>query len=400
LEDRLCPSQYLLVGDYKTNGAVLRYDGTDGHFIDTFVPPGTGGLKNTEYVRLDGSGQNILLDGSNTNTVWRYSLPDGAPNGSPRGEGATFVAAGSGTLTGPEGMAYGADGNLYVSSTTMTGGDVLRYVGSTGKFMDDFVPNGTGDLSHANDLHFGPDGDLYVSSYTGTMFNNGNLLRYDPTTGAPLPSPGRTGANFIDPLTTALANSFTWGPDGNIYMSSDPVNNSGSVLRFDGQTGDPLPGPGQTGATFIPSGIAGIQFIDDLAFGDDGNLYVTDSFNSTIQRFDGTTGAYIDAFVTKGSGGLVNPGGILFYNDPASPATSLRIGSFSNRLDTVALSTVQSVGGSLLTPIMAQPTDDMASMKSASAANGLATTGSLPALSLTTSQTPDVFGTPLSSDLT
>lgn len=50
-----------------------------------------------------------------------------------------------------------------------------------------------------------------------------------------------------------------------------------------------------------------------LAFGPDGNLYVTD--RSGIARYNGRTGALIDAFVVQGSGGLVGPVGITFGPD-------------------------------------------------------------------------------------
>src|SRR5262245_5131971 len=44
LEGRLCPSSgYLLVNSVNSN-SVLRYDETTGAFVDTFVPPRSGGL--------------------------------------------------------------------------------------------------------------------------------------------------------------------------------------------------------------------------------------------------------------------------------------------------------------------------------------------------------------------
>jgi sugar lactone lactonase YvrE len=311
LEDRYCPSQFLLVSDYKTNGQVLRYDGTDGHFIDVFIPPGSGGLHNTEYVFSDADGSNILVNGTDTHNILRYSLPDGSPNPAMGQSGAQFVAASSGGLVQPEGFLFGPDGNFYVANTTTTGGNVLRYDGQTGQFLNVFIREGTGGLSKANYMAIGPDGDLYVSDYHGASFNNGHIYRYNATTGAPIHTPGRKGANFIEPLNE-LANAFTWGRDGNLYVSVDPTTNAGSILRFNGVTGDPLPAPGQTGATFVPPGVGGVQFIDGIAFGDDGALYATDSFHGAIQRYDGRTGAYLGAFVPPGSGGLVNPGGLLF----------------------------------------------------------------------------------------
>ena len=44
-----------------------------------------------------------------------------------------------------------------------------------------------------------------------------------------------------------------------------------------------------------------------LAFGPDGNLYVVSNFNNEVLRYNGTTGAFIDAFLTIGSGSLNSP---------------------------------------------------------------------------------------------
>src|SRR5262249_38910680 len=126
-----------------------------------------------------------------------------------------FVKPQSGGLRGAEGMAFGADGNLYVANDTTptnyggTPGNSLRYDGTTGAFMDVFVPSGSGGLSQANDLHFGPDGHLYISNA-----DKNSVLRYNETTGAFIDTfiaPGSGGLN--------LANGFTWGADGNLYIN-------------------------------------------------------------------------------------------------------------------------------------------------------------------------------------
>jgi hypothetical protein len=81
----------------------------------------------------------------------------------------------------------------------------------------------------------------------------------------------------------------------------DSIN--GSVLRYDADTGAFLsrfaqPVSDQAGATA-------------MAFGFDGNLYV--GSNNTVLRYDGTTGAFLGNFVAPGSGRLEGPERILFH---------------------------------------------------------------------------------------
>ena len=58
---------------------------------------------------------------------------------------------------------------------------------------------------------------------------------------------------------------------------------SGKVLRYDGTSG-----------SFVGD-FASIQVPTDLAFGPDGNLYVSIWGSDRIVRFDGATGLFIDA---------------------------------------------------------------------------------------------------------
>lgn len=95
------------------------------------------------------------------------------------------------------------------------------------------------------------------------------------------------------------------GPDGNLYVSGW---NSDNVLRYNAVTGAFID-------TFVSAGSGGLDSAAGLAFGSDGNLYVASRNTSEVLRFDATTGAFIDAFVTAGSGGLDEAEGLVFGPD-------------------------------------------------------------------------------------
>src|SRR5262245_55197758 len=74
---------------------------------------------------------------------------------------------------------------------------------------------------------------------------------------------------------------------------------SRSILRYNGTTGAFI-------SAFVPSGSGGLNAPRGMTFGPDGNLYVlnsdpTDNFN--ILRYDGTTGDFMDVFVSGGVDG-------------------------------------------------------------------------------------------------
>jgi hypothetical protein len=65
-----------------------------------------------------------------------------------------------------------------------------------------------------------------------------------------------------------------------------------------------------------------------LVFGPKGNLFVSSSLTNQVLEYDGTTGRFIDAFVSAGSGGLNGPA-FLTFRTPISvpePATFSLIG--------------------------------------------------------------------------
>jgi hypothetical protein len=98
-----------------------------------------------------------------------------------------------------------------------------------------------------------------------------------------------------------------FGPDGNLYVLA---GDQAAVLRYNGQTGAFLD-------MFVTPGSGGLRVPVSMAFGPDGDLYVAntrlnDTAGSGVLRFDGTTGAFLSTFVSPGSGGLLKPLSVIF----------------------------------------------------------------------------------------
>jgi DNA-binding beta-propeller fold protein YncE len=286
LEDRQCPSVVLLVSN-EPNNNVERFDGTTGQLIDTFVTSGSGGLQSPRGLAYGPDGNLYVSKNTTPGSVLRYDGTTGAFLNS--------FAVGGG-LSAAHGLVFGPDGNFYVCG--LFNAAVLRYDGMTGDFIDDFASGGGLSLPH--DLTFGPDGNLYVTS-----IGTNSVKRYNGTTGAFMD-------DFVAPQSGGLygPRGLVFGPDGNLYVSEQ--FGSQRILRYDGHTGNFID-------VFIPTGSGGLAQPIGLAFGPDGNLYVS-SNNGTgqILRYDGTTGAFIDVFASEQES--AGPTFILFHDTSGVPS--------------------------------------------------------------------------------
>jgi DNA-binding beta-propeller fold protein YncE len=217
---------YVLDGNDTSSGdpaSVERFDGKTVAFLNYFVAPGSGGLTHPSYMVFGPDGGNdgkpdlyvavaAEKEGSSPNVgeILRYDGTTGASLG-------TFVAPNSGGLNAPAGLAFGADGDLYVANANWwtgpevfhTGdfpaGAVLRFDGKTGAFKGTFVAGGTGGLANPSGLLFGPDGDLFVTS--GVQSGNGGGLIAEPGTSQVLRYDGTSGAflgGFVAPDSGGL----------------------------------------------------------------------------------------------------------------------------------------------------------------------------------------------------
>ncbi len=157
------PDNHLYVSSYFTRN-ILRYHGITGEFTGVFAPTGgdifkrkptgiTFGPDNNLYVV---SGVDVLrFDGTNGTFM------------------DLFVAQ---QLKSGEGLVFGPDSNLYVSDRGAS--QIKRFNGVSGDFIDTFISNKNHRLRGPSGLVFGADEQLYISS----NFNH-SILRYNASTG-------------------------------------------------------------------------------------------------------------------------------------------------------------------------------------------------------------------------
>lgn len=209
-----CPvfAGYLFVGN-GSSGEVNRYDATTGAYVSTLTVPGGSGFTGGLAV----SGGSLFLAGLDDNAIFRFDANSGAYLG-------IFVSG----LNGPSGITFGPDGNLYVANQGGGSSSIDRYDGTTGAFVSTFVAPGAGPLGglfNPQGIAFGPDGNLYVSD-----LGNGAIARFNGTTAA------YTG--FVDagnpPSPLSSPYGLVFGPDGNLYVA-DP--STSTVHRYNGSTG-------------------------------------------------------------------------------------------------------------------------------------------------------------------
>lgn len=234
-----------------------------------------------------------------------------------------FVEVGSGGLEVPQSMTFGPDGDLYISSrdSSRDGAGtsrsrILRFSGTTGAYLGEFVAYGDGGVVDITYFQFGPD--VGPIGENGETDGHSDLFVCSRATHEVLVYSGFDGT-FIDVFVAAEQPGGLQGP-GNLLFHSG-VDELGAdrlellvasratlkVLRYNGLTGDFI----DVFASF-PSSLE-LTVLDDMQFGPGGDLYVTarsvrGTINGTddgaqVLRVDGVTGAFLEVFIPPHTGG-------------------------------------------------------------------------------------------------
>lgn len=166
-------------------------------------------------------------------------------------------------------VAPEADAALLVGNTAAN--NVILFDEITGTFLGDFIPAGSGGLSSPDALTFGPDGNLYISSggdSGGNIFapdypQNSAVLKFSPS--GQFLGVAASGGGLIRPYGNAF------GPDGSLFVSSFRTN---QILRYNPLTGAFLGVFASDNNNGLGS-LNGLNGPNGLLFGPDGSLYVT-----------------------------------------------------------------------------------------------------------------------------
>lgn len=159
------PSGLLLVTS-PDQDRVLALHGVTGKILGDLTNRAASGIDAPLHMALDGGGV-VWVSGYNNDAVFKIDFATGAAAGR--------TQALSGDTFDPEGIAFGPDGKLYVSS--FAGNRVERFEPTTGAHLGAFTTGG--DLKSPKDLLFLADGRLLVTSY----FQD-RLALFDGGTGA------------------------------------------------------------------------------------------------------------------------------------------------------------------------------------------------------------------------
>ncbi len=225
-------------------GAVLRYNGQTGAFQGALIPSSN---KNAPFTP-----RGIVLGQNKVLYVADLTTADGTSPGKVR----TYDANGAFLRTlnpvgfpptefHPRAVVFGPDGLLYVSVRNLKkdglGGHVLRF-SPEGKFLGVFIADkgGIGQLNRPEGLMFGPDGRLYITSFRANANDTDAIRIYD------------NSGVFVDKIDLyqvgqprAFAQALLFGPEGRLFV---PITNTGEVRRYEVAS--------KNFAVFVPSSVS------------------------------------------------------------------------------------------------------------------------------------------------
>ena len=245
---------------------------------------GSGQLYGPEGIAVDKSGNVYIVDSLNSR-VMKYSS-----NGTYMTQIGSY-GTGNGQLKYPAGVAVDSSGNVYVMDVFNY--RVVKYNGS-GTYITQWGSKGSGNGQFGQ--FYNASGAIAVDSNANVYiadFGNNRIQKFS-SSGAYLTQWGARGSGigqFYAPSGVAIDSI------GNVYVSdAGPIGNiqkfssSGTFITQWGSAGT---GNGQFGTT---SGNHSLG----IAVDSNDNVYVTDTINCRIQKFD-NGGIYITQWGSKGS---------------------------------------------------------------------------------------------------
>ena len=211
------------------NGEILEYLHT-GAFLEELVPYTSSPVSAPHGIVLSQDRKNLYAADENTpGFVAIFDAVTGAFNGHldfsglPGDPGQYF----------PRGLVFGPDGLLYVSvfnQADLTAGWILRFDPITGNLVGNGVFASTStcsDLHRPDGLTFGPDRKLYVTSFQADTTDTDKILIFDIFGNL-------TDKIILDPDVTyggprAYAQAILFGPDERLFV---PIYNTGEVRSY------------------------------------------------------------------------------------------------------------------------------------------------------------------------
>lgn len=193
----------------------------------------------------------------------------------------------SGTLSGPTGLAVGADGSVYVLDS---GHDKVQQYSSTGTFIRTWGSSGNSDGQFRSPLAIarGADGSIVVTDRTR---NDVQVFTADGTFVRKWGTSGSGDAHFEEPSGVAIA------PDGTIATVDLGTTTAPPQVQRFAADGTFLTRWGSRGA--LPGELDGPR---GVAVGADGSVFVVEATNLRVQRFapDGTPSARWGSYEVPG----------------------------------------------------------------------------------------------------
>ena len=195
--------------------------GSTGYSIPAAAYPSATRITGVEIE----SGGDVLVSSFATHEVLRFAGPetDPASGWAPGDFMEVFVTAGDGGLSGPADLTFGiVEGHLLVVSSGT--GDIKRFDGSTGAYIDDYIAAGVIGAPGAMSFYPFEDAMMYV-----TDTENHQVMRFNPA------APG-AGEAFISGASGDIGGltsptGMIFDPDGDLYLSSFGTD---EIKRFAG----------------------------------------------------------------------------------------------------------------------------------------------------------------------